>query len=524
MPTYLTPASTSRRSRPRASRSRASARRSPPSSASRPAARSTRRCGSRTGRSSRRSSAIRSNPDNGPFMEGAYLAHSVYGFFQNGGSLCWIVRVGNDERRRAPRAALPAATDKSRRGVPRRGARRRRATRSRSSSPRSRGAASDKDAGDATYKLVVTAGSRDRGVRGPDAQEGPHEHRDQGQRRLEADQDRGDRRVAARGPARPGDRHLHAVGAGPEARGAQADATSRATSPRRKGMGGLAAVDEVTMVCMPDVMTLAAQRRRHRAARPPGQDDRPLRERWATGWRSSTRRPDLLPQEILEWRMNTAGYDSKMAALYYPWIEVMDPLTNRPMMVPPSGHVAGVWCRTDAHARRPQGPGQRGHPRRQRPRRSRSPRPSRAASTRSASTASARSRAAASASGARARCRATPSGATSTCAGCSTSSPSRSWRARSGACSSPTTSGCGRRCGSSASNFLHARRGATARCSARRPTRRSSSSATPRPTRPRSSRPARSSARSASRPVKPAEFVIFRLSQFTGGGGAEVAE
>ena len=25
-------------------------------------------------------------------------------------------------------------------------------------------------------------------------------------------------------------------------------------------------------------------------------------------------------------------------------------------------------------------------------------------------------------------------------------------------------------------------------------------------------------------PVKPAEFVIFRLSQFTGGGGAEVAE
>ena len=34
------------------------------------------------------------NPDNGPFMEGAYMAHSVYGFFQNGGSNCWIVRVG----------------------------------------------------------------------------------------------------------------------------------------------------------------------------------------------------------------------------------------------------------------------------------------------------------------------------------------------------------------------------------------------------------------------------------------------
>jgi phage tail sheath protein FI len=56
---------------------------------------------------------------------------------------------------------------------------------------------------------------------------------------------------------------------------------------------------------------------------------------------------DMLPQDILEWRMDTAGYDSKFATLYYPWIEVMDPLTNQPIVVPPSGHVAGVWARTD---------------------------------------------------------------------------------------------------------------------------------------------------------------------------------
>ena len=56
-------------------------------------------------------------PDNGPFMEGAYLAHSVYGFFQNGGNLCWIVRVGDDGGSNgsaaAARAALPAASDAS---------------------------------------------------------------------------------------------------------------------------------------------------------------------------------------------------------------------------------------------------------------------------------------------------------------------------------------------------------------------------------------------------------------------------
>ena len=55
-----------------------------------------------------------SEPDNGPFMEGAYLAHSVYGFFQNGGGLSWVVRVGTGNGAAArPRATLPAAADKS---------------------------------------------------------------------------------------------------------------------------------------------------------------------------------------------------------------------------------------------------------------------------------------------------------------------------------------------------------------------------------------------------------------------------
>src|SRR3954453_2766844 len=56
----------------------------------------------------------RENPENGPFMDGAYLAHSVYGFFQNGGSLCWIIRVGAPEGGAGSRAvaALPTASDK----------------------------------------------------------------------------------------------------------------------------------------------------------------------------------------------------------------------------------------------------------------------------------------------------------------------------------------------------------------------------------------------------------------------------
>ncbi len=39
--------------------------------------------------------------------------------------------------------------------------------------------------------------------------------------------------------------------------------------------------------------------------------------------------------------------DSKYAAFYYPWIQVIDPLTGSSKLVPPGGHVAGIYARTD---------------------------------------------------------------------------------------------------------------------------------------------------------------------------------
>jgi uncharacterized protein len=52
------------------------------------------------------------HPENGPFMEGSYTAHAVYGYFQNGGSIAWIIRVGSERGAPAAQAGLPAATDK----------------------------------------------------------------------------------------------------------------------------------------------------------------------------------------------------------------------------------------------------------------------------------------------------------------------------------------------------------------------------------------------------------------------------
>ena len=47
--------------------------------------------------------------------------------------------------------------------------------------------------------------------------------------------------------------------------------------------------------------------------------------------------------------MQRAGLDSTngYAALYYPWLQVLPDTGSRPIMVPPSGHVAGVFARVD---------------------------------------------------------------------------------------------------------------------------------------------------------------------------------
>ncbi|WP_323190533.1 phage tail sheath family protein [Halostella sp. PRR32] len=40
--------------------------------------------------------------------------------------------------------------------------------------------------------------------------------------------------------------------------------------------------------------------------------------------------------------------DSSYAAYYYPWVSVKDPFTNQEKLVPPGGHIAGLFARSDA--------------------------------------------------------------------------------------------------------------------------------------------------------------------------------
>ena len=49
----------------------------------------------------------------GGFLEGSYLAHSVYGYFLNGGGSAYVVRIGADGHAPSAQAELPSAKDKS---------------------------------------------------------------------------------------------------------------------------------------------------------------------------------------------------------------------------------------------------------------------------------------------------------------------------------------------------------------------------------------------------------------------------
>ncbi|MEP6924967.1 MAG: phage tail sheath subtilisin-like domain-containing protein [Pyrinomonadaceae bacterium] len=52
-------------------------------------------------------------------------------------------------------------------------------------------------------------------------------------------------------------------------------------------------------------------------------------------------------QTIADVRAMRARIDSKYAAFYYPWVRILDPVTQQETYMPPSGFVAGIYARND---------------------------------------------------------------------------------------------------------------------------------------------------------------------------------
>lgn len=117
----------------------------------------------------------------------------------------------------------------------------------------------------------------------------------------------------------------------------------------RSGVAGLELADDVTMVCVPDLMAL------YKAGKVSREGVKAIQLAMLTHCTNMKDRfaildalPDMNPQEVKDWRVNEAGYDSKYGALYYPWIKVTNPLGNgEGVFIPPCGHMAGIYARSD---------------------------------------------------------------------------------------------------------------------------------------------------------------------------------
>jgi phage tail sheath protein FI len=116
---------------------------------------------------------------------------------------------------------------------------------------------------------------------------------------------------------------------------------------QRSGVEGLEIADDATMICVPDLMSAYLSG----AIDKDGVKGVQLAmiahcERLADRMAILDPLPDLSPQQVKKWREVESNFDSKFAALYYPWIKILGP-DGKPMAVPPCGHLAGVWARND---------------------------------------------------------------------------------------------------------------------------------------------------------------------------------
>ncbi|NLE44876.1 MAG: phage tail sheath family protein [Chloroflexi bacterium] len=313
----------------------------------------------------------------GEFVPGAFLSHAVYGYFMNGGTRCYVVSVRTIPRAQAMlvnSAGKPSMLVKAKqagfeglrlrvkvedvKALPEP------APKATAKKPDSKEGDDAPDTtadegGDSTFTVVVERAGVSGGWRVEEVLDGVtlQEIKADGRPEIKVayKNDRPskwvDILVTESGPLSKVWPREQEQALGIEAAQLPAPSTAefQGKVTERSGVEGLEALDDVTMVCVPDLMTPM-----------PGQKaDLDTIKAVQTMMIAHCERmgdrvavldcpPDMSPQEIKKWRMDTAGYDSSYAALYYPWIQVMDPATNRPISIPPSGHMAGVWARNDS--------------------------------------------------------------------------------------------------------------------------------------------------------------------------------
>lgn len=282
-----------------------------------------------------------------PHMPGAYLSHAVYGYFLNGGGRCYVTRVApaSANGKADEKAATLQLPSRSSKAVP-----------SLTFTPKGTPAAditvdvqppSGESPPEGSFTLNISMG---------DVHE-TYENVNLGKKGKPVVDtvNQASRLVTVAEASSTGT----LVDRAPEVGNYIVKAPAPASPPKlkpndlvgsvveRSGIEGLEIADDVTMVCAPDLMS----------AYEAGMIDRVGVKAVQTAMINHCERmadrmaiidplPDLTPQEVKKWRESETNYDSMFATLYYPWISVMGP-EGKPINVPPCGHMAGVWARSD---------------------------------------------------------------------------------------------------------------------------------------------------------------------------------
>ncbi|WP_214323257.1 phage tail sheath family protein [Nonomuraea sediminis] len=276
----------------------------------------------------------------GSSFAGGLLAHAVYGFFLNGGSACYVVRIGGDGAAPTP---VPQAMLGSFRIVAK-------------ELPEGEGSAisvsvteapvpEGEEPSDERFTITVKRGGevKETFEFPPKSGKGSLATVVRQSKLIKVEET-----GAELATLEPKTVTLTTPAAPPVLPAKMTPDVYIGSEDERSGVKGLAAIDEVTMIAMPDLMgafergaidadgvkSVQNELNAHCAE---------MKDRMAI----LDAPPGLSAQGMLEWH-TTLNLDSMWATLYHPWIKVFDPETKGTRRIPPSGHIAGIWARSDA--------------------------------------------------------------------------------------------------------------------------------------------------------------------------------
>jgi phage tail sheath protein FI len=288
----------------------------------------------------------------GGFIKGGYLAQAVYGYFQNGGGRCYVTRLPGGEEPAEVKAvaALPSRVQPSVESLTITALEAGPAGAEISIEvvkPSGEGAPQDQ------FNLIVRRGATEEVFENLTFSKGRGARNvvdvvNKQSKLVRIAEKESELSLAERAPS-PGKYTLKVSEAKPTALVPVSSDVIVGNAAERTGLSGFEVADEVTMLCVPDLMALFQANALSMEGVKAVQlamiaHCESMKDRFAI----LDCPPGLNPQQMKDWRMKDAGYDTKYGAVYYPWVRVANPLGNgESILIPPSGYIAGIYARSD---------------------------------------------------------------------------------------------------------------------------------------------------------------------------------